>query len=32
MPDVCTVTGTVAPSSLGKVLFHEHLLMVLCGP
>ena len=32
MPDVRTVTGTVAPSSLGKVLFHEHLLMVLCGP
>jgi predicted metal-dependent phosphotriesterase family hydrolase len=32
MSGVCTVTGTVTPSSLGKVLFHEHLLMVLCGP
>ena len=30
--DIQTVRGAIAPSTLGRVLFHEHLLMVLTGP
>lgn len=32
MSGIRTVTGVITPASLGRVLFHEHLLMVLCGP
>jgi phosphotriesterase-related protein len=29
---IWTVTGSIEPTALGRVLFHEHLLAVLCGP
>ncbi|WP_090357449.1 phosphotriesterase [Mycolicibacterium fluoranthenivorans] len=32
MTCIQTVEGTIEPSTLGRVLFHEHLLMVLTGP